>query len=100
MYSESISSHCGLLGKCAEGPVVSVSASASMQSLQLDFGGDTISLTELKAKQQSDGVIVSVYHAVVIGCRPSRKEWAHLSNDSRVLIRIFGKLKVESGLMV
>ena len=97
LCSESISSHSGLLGKCAEGPVVSVSISAS--SLQPDFGGDTISLTELKAKQQSDGVIEPVYHAVVIGCRPSRKEWAQLSNDSRVLMRSFGKLKVKNGLL-
>ena len=67
------------------------------QSLQPDFGGDTISLTELKAKQQSDDVIGPVYHVVVIGCRPFRKEWAQLSNDSRVLMRSFGKLKVENG---
>ena len=35
-----------------------------------------------------------------IGCCPSRKEWAQLSNDSHVLMRSFGKLKVENGLLV
>ena len=101
MCCETISPKESLWGsKVGEGPVVSGSVAASILIMQSESEVEPISTEELKIKQQEDADVGPVYRAVLTGCRPTKKEWVEWSNYSRVLMRSFRKMKVESGVLV
>ena len=59
-----------------------------------------VSCEELMEKQLKDDIIRPVYHSVAAGERPSRKELALLSRESRVLMKSFQKLSLLKGVLV
>ena len=81
------------------GPVLSGAVVA--KKLELKSEGELVSVSreELIAAQEKDEVVGPVYRAVVAGRRPCRKSWGELSNQSRVLLRSFGKLKLREGVL-
>ena len=81
------------------GPVLSGAIVA--KKLELKSEGELVSVSrdELIAAQEKDEVVGPVYRAVVAGRRPERKSWGELSNQSRVLMRSFSKLKVREGVL-
>ena len=100
MCCETVDARESLWRKGDEDPVVSKSVSASMLIQQQDSEGEPISPSEIKMKQQGDAVVGPVYRAVLTGCRPSKKEWKEWPNESRVLMRSFGKMKIENGMLI
>ena len=100
MCCQTIHSKDGLWHSVDEVAVVSGAVSASILLQKPEAEGEPISAEELKVKQQADVVVGPVYRAVLTGCRPSKKEWAEWSNESRVLMRSFRKLRIENGMLV
>ena len=82
------------------GSVVCGAFSASKLVLEPDSQLTTVSIDELKEKQVVDEVVGPVHRAVLTGCRPGRKEWAELSQKSKILMRNFGKLSVKNGVLL
>ena len=60
----------------------------------------SVSREEVKEAQRRDEVIGPVYQAVETGCRPTRKEWAGLSQDTRTLMRSYAKLELQDGVLL
>ena len=81
---------------CASQPV-----SIDLLSLSpLGSSSDIISKEELGKSQSEDSVVGPVYKAVALGCRPSKTDWASFSPKTRALVHQWGKLKLESGVLV
>ena len=100
--SESVDPRCMdavVSGLRHKGSVVSA-VSASNLVLKPDEKVISVSKEELAEKQKHDDIIGPVYRAVLIGCRPKRKEWAELSQESRLLMRNFGKLRLRDGVLL
>ena len=78
-----------------------VSGALSVENLELkpDQGVISVSMEELKEKQVSDAVVAPVYKAVLMGSRPSRKEWSQWSHESKILSRNFEKLHIFNGVL-
>ena len=60
-----------------------------------------VSSKELIAKQKEDVAVGPVYQIVSSGRRPSRKEWAQLSKETKRWVKNFNKLSIsESGVLI
>ena len=68
--------------------------------MEPDSDVSKVSCEELMEKQLKDDIIRPVYHAVVAGQRPSRRELSLLSRESRVLMKGFDKLSLLRGVLV
>ena len=55
---------------------------------------------ELQEKQQKDEIVGPVYRAVMVGARPSRREWSQWKRDSRILMKSFSKLFIKNGVLM
>ena len=102
--SESVDPQClgaVMSGMEYSGPVAAVSGAVIANHLELKSDNvlASVSREQLVMDQQCDEVIGPVYQAVVAGRRPGRKELSEFGSESRVLMRSFGKLRVQNGVL-
>ena len=80
-------------------PVSSVMCNKVMLNMEPERCLDVISMKQLSESQQVDEVIGPVYKYVLEKCRPSRAMLKSFSRDSKILLKSFGKLSIENGVM-
>ena len=67
---------------------------------EVQFQGADLSSADVQKLQIDDSVVGSVYQSVMLGTRPTRREWQLLSNRSKVLFRQWNKLSIVGGMLV
>ena len=81
-------------------PVLCMGMSAERLVLDPEVKVVPVAAEELGNKQRGDSIIGPVYRAVAEGSRPSRKEWGELSHESKLLMKNYGKLFLDNGVLM
>ena len=92
-----------VLGTILSGPSIADCYALSADILKFP-GGEMqdapFSSTDMQNAQMEDAVVSPVYQAVVLGSRPSRREWQTMSNRCKLLFRQWKKLAIIDGVLV
>ncbi len=83
-------------------PVEVLAGAVSIDKLVFQGEADKISISRLtlKADQRADPVVGPVYESVLTKTRPSRREMAKWDRRSCILLRSYGKLGLDKGILM
>ena len=88
-------------GVSKPGEVLAGAISVDNLVFEGEGGQMSVSLSMLiKADQRADSIIAPVYEAVLTKTRPSRRDMSKWDRRSCILLRSFGKLKLEKGILM